>query len=139
MYDTDDLRLDTLADLLDTRNVQRGTRTKSGVGFRFRPPIVHVYMLKSVPSPKLSLLEQSSKMVKIALIRNSNHQIDPSSTPRVTVFVGGISGIGKLTLAKIAGIDAGFKVYVVRRKQSEESFKSFVEELQRTKSNVSIV
>lgn len=78
-------------------------------------------------------------MVNISLIRQSNNQIDESSVPRVAVFVGGTSGIGKITLADIAGLGIGFKAYVIGRKESEQSFKPFLEELHQAKPNANVI
>ena len=78
-------------------------------------------------------------MVNISLIRKSNNQVDASSAPRVAVFVGGTSGIGKITLADIAGLGLDFKAYVIGRKESEQSFKPFVEELHRAKPNANVI
>lgn len=68
-------------------------------------------------------------MVNISLVRQSNNQIDGSSAPRVAVFVGGTAGIGKITLAELAGLGTGLKAYIIGRKESEQSFKPFLEEL----------
>jgi len=78
-------------------------------------------------------------MVNISLIRKSNSQIDKSSAPRIAVFVGGTSGIGKITLNEIAGLGVDFKAYVVGRKASEESFRSFAEELHQSQPNADII
>ncbi|KAF2875856.1 hypothetical protein BDV95DRAFT_562768 [Massariosphaeria phaeospora] len=78
-------------------------------------------------------------MVKISLIRQSNSRIDESSAPRVAVFAGGTSGIGKLTLAELAGLGTSFKAYVVGRKESERSFKTFIGDLHQTNPNAEII
>ena len=78
-------------------------------------------------------------MVNISLIRKSNSQIDESSAPRVAVFVGGTSGIGKITLAEIAGIGTDFKAYVIGRKESEHSLKPLHEELHQANPNANLV
>ncbi|KAH7361245.1 hypothetical protein BKA66DRAFT_573592 [Pyrenochaeta sp. MPI-SDFR-AT-0127] len=78
-------------------------------------------------------------MVNISSIRKSNKQVDESSAPRVAVFVGGTAGIGKITLAKIADLGIGFKAYVIGRKGSEQSFKSFLEELHQANPNANVI
>jgi NAD(P)-dependent dehydrogenase (short-subunit alcohol dehydrogenase family) len=71
-------------------------------------------------------------MVKLSQIRASNTQNASSSAPRIALFVGGTSGIGKITLAEIAKLGTDFKAYVIGRKQSERAFKIFSEELPET-------
>ncbi|KAF2022399.1 NAD(P)-binding protein [Aaosphaeria arxii CBS 175.79] len=78
-------------------------------------------------------------MVHISLIQQSNAQVDEFSAPRVAVFVGGTSGIGKITLAEISGFGFGFTAYVVGRKVSEESFNNFAEELRHDNAKANIV
>jgi NAD(P)-dependent dehydrogenase (short-subunit alcohol dehydrogenase family) len=68
-------------------------------------------------------------MVNIARIRQCNAQIDDSSAPHVAVFVGGTSGIGKITLAEIVGLGSQLKAYVVGRKETEAAFRPFLDEL----------
>jgi NAD(P)-dependent dehydrogenase (short-subunit alcohol dehydrogenase family) len=71
-------------------------------------------------------------MVKLSQIQASNKQNASASAPRIAVFVGGTSGIGKITLAEIAKLGTDFKAYVIGRKQSEKAFKTFSEELPET-------
>jgi NAD(P)-dependent dehydrogenase (short-subunit alcohol dehydrogenase family) len=71
-------------------------------------------------------------MPKLSQIRLSNSKIGSSSFPRVAVFVGGTSGIGKITLGALATAGHKFKVYVVGRKASEEAFKIFAADLSET-------
>lgn len=78
-------------------------------------------------------------MVNISLIRQSNGQIDELSAPNVAVFVGGTSGIGKITLAELAGLETKLKVYVIGRKETEASFKSFLQKLRQANSKADII
>jgi NAD(P)-dependent dehydrogenase (short-subunit alcohol dehydrogenase family) len=78
-------------------------------------------------------------MVKLTLIRANNAQIDETSAPRVAVFVGGTSGIGKLTLGAIAKLGTNFKAYVVGRKESKAVFETFAESLRLANPNVDII
>jgi hypothetical protein len=78
-------------------------------------------------------------MVNISLIKKSNNQIDESSVPRVAVFVGGTAGIGKITLAAVAGVGISFKAYVIGRKESEQSFKPFIDELHQANPNANVI
>jgi NAD(P)-dependent dehydrogenase (short-subunit alcohol dehydrogenase family) len=79
------------------------------------------------------------KMVNLTQIRASNAQIDEASAPRVAIFVGGTSGIGKLTLGAIAKLGTNFKAYVVGRKESKAAFETFAESLRLANTNADIV
>jgi hypothetical protein len=79
------------------------------------------------------------KMVDRTLITASNAQINEPSAPPVALFVGGTSGIGKLTLGAIAKLGTNFKAYVVGRKESRAAFETFAESLRLANSNVDIV
>jgi NAD(P)-dependent dehydrogenase (short-subunit alcohol dehydrogenase family) len=78
-------------------------------------------------------------MVRISQIKENNAQIDEKSAPRVAVFVGGTSGIGKLTLNAITRLGTRFKAYGIGRQESEAAFKPFIEELHLANANASII
>ncbi|CAN9169046.1 unnamed protein product [Alternaria alternata] len=78
-------------------------------------------------------------MVRISQIKENNAQIDEKSAPRVAVFVGGTSGIGKLTLNAITRLGTRFKAYVIGRQESEAAFKPFIDELHLANANASII
>jgi NAD(P)-dependent dehydrogenase (short-subunit alcohol dehydrogenase family) len=78
-------------------------------------------------------------MVNLSSIKLSNGQVNESSYPRVAVFVGGTDGIGKLTLAGLAGLGLNFKAYVIGRKVSQEVFKSIIEELHLANPAASVI
>lgn len=78
-------------------------------------------------------------MVRISQIKENNAQIDEKSAPRVAVFVGGTSGIGKLTLNAITRLGTRFKAYVIGRQESEAAFKPFIEELHLANANANII
>lgn len=78
-------------------------------------------------------------MVNISSIRQSNQHLDTSSVPQVAVFVGGTAGIGKITLAEIAGHGTSFKAYVIVRKASAGSAKQYFEELQKANPNTMVI
>ncbi|CAI9633271.1 hypothetical protein GT037_009670 [Alternaria burnsii] len=78
-------------------------------------------------------------MVHISQIKENNAQIDEKSAPRVAVFVGGTSGIGKLTLNAMTRLGTHFKAYVIGRQESEAAFKPFIEELHLANTNASII
>ncbi|KAF1846533.1 uncharacterized protein K460DRAFT_314051 [Cucurbitaria berberidis CBS 394.84] len=78
-------------------------------------------------------------MVNLSLIRQSNKHIDEASTPCVAVFVGGTAGIGKITLAEIAALGTDFKAYVIGRKESEQAFKTFLDDLHQANPTANII
>jgi len=78
-------------------------------------------------------------MASIAKVRESNAKIEASSVPRVSVFVGATSGIGKTTLATLVGLGLPIKAYVVGRKETGVSFKPFLDELRKENPKADIV
>ncbi|KAH8886539.1 hypothetical protein GQ53DRAFT_750553 [Thozetella sp. PMI_491] len=68
-------------------------------------------------------------MVSYKEIQASNTLINDATAPRVTVFVGGTSGIGKFTIKALVGTGASVKIYLVGRKSSEEQTRAFIQEL----------
>lgn len=80
-----------------------------------------------------------NNMVHLSKIKESNAQIDEETAPRIAVFVGGTSGIGKITLGAVAKLGTHFKAYVVGRKESKAAFQPFIEELHTANPNASII
>ncbi|KAK4033737.1 putative short chain dehydrogenase reductase family protein [Parachaetomium inaequale] len=68
-------------------------------------------------------------MVSSKEIRASNALINDATAPRVSVFVGGTSGIGKLTIRALVATGASVRIYIVGRKSSEERTRAFIQEL----------
>jgi NAD(P)-dependent dehydrogenase (short-subunit alcohol dehydrogenase family) len=68
-------------------------------------------------------------MVSYKEIKASNALINDATAPRVAVFVGGTSGIGKLTIKALIATGASVRVYLVGRKSSEERMHAFIQEL----------
>ncbi|RFU32966.1 hypothetical protein B7463_g3378, partial [Scytalidium lignicola] len=68
-------------------------------------------------------------MVSYKEIRASNALINDATAPRVAVFVGGTSGIGKLTVRALVATGASVRIYLVGRKSSEERMRAFIQEL----------
>lgn len=56
-------------------------------------------------------------------------RIRDSTTPKVAVFVGGTSGIGRLTLKALVSTGISLKIYLVGRKSSHDRTKTFIQEL----------
>jgi NAD(P)-dependent dehydrogenase (short-subunit alcohol dehydrogenase family) len=68
-------------------------------------------------------------MVSDKEIRAANALINDATAPRVAVFVGGTSGIGKLTLRALVATGASVRIYLVGRQSSEERMQVFIQEL----------
>lgn len=68
-------------------------------------------------------------MVSYKEIQASNALINDATAPRVAVFAGGTSGIGKLTLKALVATGASMRIYLVGRKSSEERMHAFIQEL----------
>ena len=68
-------------------------------------------------------------MVSYKQILASNALINDATAPRVAVFVGGTSGIGKLTVRALVATGASVRIYLVGRKISEEPTNAFIQEL----------
>jgi NAD(P)-dependent dehydrogenase (short-subunit alcohol dehydrogenase family) len=60
-------------------------------------------------------------MTSIKTVRASNAAIDLDKLPRVAVFVGATSGIGKATLSLLLSKQTSIKVYIVGRNQSKNA------------------
>ncbi|KAJ4316385.1 hypothetical protein N0V84_007900 [Fusarium piperis] len=68
-------------------------------------------------------------MVSYTEIKASNSLINDVTAPSVAVFVGGTSGIGRLTVKAFVETGASCRIYLVGRKSSEERSRAFIEEL----------
>lgn len=68
-------------------------------------------------------------MVSYKEIQASNALINDTTAPRVAVFVGGTSGIGKFTVRALVATGASMRIYLVGRKSSEERTHAFIQEL----------
>ncbi|KAK3356605.1 hypothetical protein B0T25DRAFT_537050 [Lasiosphaeria hispida] len=68
-------------------------------------------------------------MVSHADILASNALLNDATTPRIAVFAGGTSGIGKLTLRALVATGASVRIYLIGRRSSFESANKFINEL----------
>ena len=68
-------------------------------------------------------------MVSYKEIQASNALINDATVPRVAVFVGGTSGIGKFTVRALVATGTSVRIYLVGRKISEERTHAFIQEL----------
>lgn len=68
-------------------------------------------------------------MVSLKDIRASNTLINDVTGPRVAVFVGGTSGVGKYTIKALVATGMAVKIYLVGRKASKEPTARFIEQM----------
>jgi NAD(P)-dependent dehydrogenase (short-subunit alcohol dehydrogenase family) len=68
-------------------------------------------------------------MVSCKEILASNALVNDTTAPRVAVFVGGTSGIGKFTVKALVATGASVRIYLVGRKIAEEPMNVFIQEL----------
>jgi NAD(P)-dependent dehydrogenase (short-subunit alcohol dehydrogenase family) len=68
-------------------------------------------------------------MVSYKEIQASNALINDATAPRVAVFVGGTSGIGKFTVRALVATGGSMRIYLVGRKSSVERTHAFIQEL----------
>ncbi|KAH7142931.1 hypothetical protein B0J13DRAFT_556219 [Dactylonectria estremocensis] len=68
-------------------------------------------------------------MVSYKEIQASNALINDATAPRVSIFIGGTSGIGKSTVRALVATGGSVRIYLVGRKSSEESMQAFIQEL----------
>jgi NAD(P)-dependent dehydrogenase (short-subunit alcohol dehydrogenase family) len=78
-------------------------------------------------------------MVSDQEIRASNSLINDATIPQVAVFVGGTSGIGKITIQALVSTGASTRIYLVGRKSSAERMHTFIEELHAINSKAEVV
>ncbi|KAH7137308.1 hypothetical protein B0J13DRAFT_559456 [Dactylonectria estremocensis] len=69
-------------------------------------------------------------MVSHTEILESNGLINDATAPRVSVFVGGTSGIGRLTIRALVTTGASMRIFLVGRESSHEQASVFIEEMQ---------
>ncbi|KAK3291550.1 uncharacterized protein B0H64DRAFT_247735 [Chaetomium fimeti] len=78
-------------------------------------------------------------MVAYSEILASNALINDATAPRVSVFMGGTSGIGKLTIRALVATGASVKIYLVGRKSSEQRTFAFIRELRSMNPKAQII
>ena len=82
--------------------------------------------IKKIPSASIIL---PPKMVSYKEIQASNALISDATAPRVAVFVGGTSGIGKFTVKALVATGASMRIYLVGRQSSADRMHTFIQEL----------
>ncbi|KAH6842326.1 hypothetical protein B0I37DRAFT_381682 [Chaetomium sp. MPI-CAGE-AT-0009] len=78
-------------------------------------------------------------MVAYTEILAANALINDATAPRVSVFVGGTSGIGKLTINALVATGAAVKIYLVGRKSSEQRTFAFIGEMRSLNPKAEII
>ncbi|KAH7133670.1 hypothetical protein EDB81DRAFT_762952 [Dactylonectria macrodidyma] len=78
-------------------------------------------------------------MVSHTEILESNGLINDATAPRVSVFIGGTSGIGRLTIKALVATGASMRIYLVGRESSHEQTSAFIEEMQALNPKAEIV
>ncbi|CAJ2506446.1 Uu.00g005760.m01.CDS01 [Anthostomella pinea] len=78
-------------------------------------------------------------MVSYKQIEASNALLNDATAPRVSVFVGGTSGIGQLTVRALVATGASLRIYLVGRKASEQRTRAFIQELRAVNPRADIV
>jgi NAD(P)-dependent dehydrogenase (short-subunit alcohol dehydrogenase family) len=68
-------------------------------------------------------------MVTYKDILTANGQITNDNGPKVSIFAGGTSGIGKLTIRALVSTGISTRIYLIGRKSAKETSKAFIEEL----------
>ncbi|KAK5653064.1 hypothetical protein OQA88_9350 [Cercophora sp. LCS_1] len=77
-------------------------------------------------------------MVSYKQILASNALVNPQ-TLQTAVFVGGTSGIGKLTIKALVSTGIPIKIYLIGRPSSQANTQPFIDELQTINSKASII
>lgn len=78
-------------------------------------------------------------MVTYAEVLASNASINESTVPKVAVFAGGTSGIGKLAIKALVGVGSSLKIYIVGRRSSEERTRGFIQEMKAVNPKTELV
>ncbi|KAJ5784791.1 NAD(P)-binding protein [Penicillium pulvis] len=78
-------------------------------------------------------------MVTYKEIQASNALISESTAPRIAIFVGGTSGIGKITIKALVATGTSIRIYFIGRKCSSERTHAFIQELQAINPRAEII
>ncbi|KAM0347754.1 hypothetical protein ACHAPU_004769 [Fusarium lateritium] len=77
-------------------------------------------------------------MVSFKDIQASNALINDAS-PRIAVFVGGTSGIGKATVEALVATGSSLRIYLVGRRSSQQRTEAFIHELHAINPSVEVL
>jgi NAD(P)-dependent dehydrogenase (short-subunit alcohol dehydrogenase family) len=78
-------------------------------------------------------------MVAYSEVAAANALINDANAPRVSVFLGGTAGIGKLTIEALVATGASVKIYLVGRKSSEQRMQAFIQSMHAINPKAQIV
>src|SRR4051812_19735500 len=78
-------------------------------------------------------------MVAYSQILASNALINESNAPRVSIFVGGTSGIGNLTLRALVATNTSLRIYLIGRKSSFQRTQDFIQEMHTLNPSTEII
>ncbi|OJJ78139.1 hypothetical protein ASPBRDRAFT_112184 [Aspergillus brasiliensis CBS 101740] len=76
-------------------------------------------------------------MVSLSEVRASNTQVTPETIPKVSVFIGATSGIGKEALIKLVSTGFPLRAYIVGR--DEAAFQPVLKELQASNPSATLI
>ncbi|KAL0778946.1 hypothetical protein CaCOL14_003430 [Colletotrichum acutatum] len=78
-------------------------------------------------------------MVTRAQVQNSNSHLTSQTAPQTAVFLGGTSGIGKLTLIELVSLGFPIRVYIAGRKATEPAMRPVLEDLRRKNPRAELI
>ncbi|KAK1504401.1 uncharacterized protein CCOS01_16853 [Colletotrichum costaricense] len=78
-------------------------------------------------------------MVTRAQVQHSNAALTSRTAPRTAVFLGGTSGLGKLTLIELVSLGFPIRVYIAGRKATEPAMRPVLEDLRQKNPRAELV
>ncbi|KXH27165.1 hypothetical protein CSIM01_12034 [Colletotrichum simmondsii] len=78
-------------------------------------------------------------MVTRAQVQHSNAALTSQTAPRTAVFLGGTSGLGKLTLIELVSLGFPIRVYIAGRKATEPAMRPVLEDLRQKNPRAELV
>ncbi|KAM0238344.1 hypothetical protein ACHAP5_008688 [Fusarium lateritium] len=78
-------------------------------------------------------------MVKYKDVKVSNALINEATAPRIAVFVGGTSGIGKATVEALVAANTSLRIYLIGRKSSQQRTETLIQGLHAINPNAEII
>ncbi|KAI3527030.1 hypothetical protein CSPX01_17305 [Colletotrichum filicis] len=78
-------------------------------------------------------------MVTRAQVQHSNAALTSRTAPRTAVFLGGTSGLGKLTLIELVSLGFPIRVYIAGRKATEPAMRPVLEDLRQKNPRAELI
>ncbi|KAK1445883.1 hypothetical protein CMEL01_10126 [Colletotrichum melonis] len=78
-------------------------------------------------------------MVTRAQVQHSNAALTSQTAPRTAVFLGGTSGLGKLTLIELVSLGFPIRVYIAGRKATEPAMRPVLEDLRQKNPRAELI